>query len=144
MSSDVTTSLTISSIMLSSLTPTMNCSISSLSYSFYSHFAVFGHSLSIHSWADSLVFLCNLWYCSYLIILLCHGLNLLLKSGKRPFVVLHFSFSSLVSVFIGCRPSQHKQFWITWTFFSLVNSYVQVSRMFMTTISKLISLTNLS
>ena len=83
----------ISSIMPSSLSPPMNCYVSSMSYSLYSHSAALVCSLPIHSLADILPFLCNLWYCSDIMILLCHDLNLLLKTEKRPFVFLHFSSS---------------------------------------------------
>ena len=40
----------------------------SLSHSLYLYSATFDHSLPIHSWADSLLFLCKFWYCNEFII----------------------------------------------------------------------------
>ena len=55
--------------MSSSLITPMNCSVSSLSYSLYSHSAAFVDSLPIQSWPDSLLFCVTcgtteiLWFC---------------------------------------------------------------------------------
>ena len=92
MFSNVATSLKISSIIPSSLSPPMNCPVSSLLYSLYAHSSALVHSLPINSWTAWLLFLCHLWDCSDIKILLCHGLNLLLKTEKKHFAVLHFSF----------------------------------------------------
>ena len=92
MSSSVATSFRISLIISSSFSPLINCSVSSLSYSLYWHSATLVLSLTILSWADSLLFLCSLWYCSDIIIPLCYSLIVLHNTANRPFVVLHFSF----------------------------------------------------
>ena len=142
MSSYVATSLTLLSIIPSSLSQPMNCSVSSLSYSLNSHSAALVCSLPIHLWADSLLFLCNVQYCSSIIILSCCGLNLLLNTNKRPFVVLHFS-SSWVNICISCRTSQTNYFFNYWDLF-LLSSYTLAFRMFMTSITKFINVTYLS
>ena len=80
MSSKVAT-LRILVIIPLSLSPLMNCYVSSLSYSLYWYSAAFVLSLPIHSWA-SLLFLGNVWYCSNITILLCCGLNLLHNTEK--------------------------------------------------------------
>ena len=111
MFSNVPTYLSISSVIPSSLKPPINCSFNSLPYSLYSHSVTFIHSLPIHSWADSLLFLCNLQYCNEIIIQLWHGLNVLLKTDNNPFMVLHFCFSCM-NVSISNWPSQPSQFLI--------------------------------
>ena len=90
MSSYVAFSLNISLIMPSSFSPLMDCSVSNLSYYLYSHSIAFVHSLSIHSRADSLPSLHNLWYWTDMTILLCHSLNLVIKTEKRPFKAVDF------------------------------------------------------
>ena len=124
MSSNVVKSLRISSIIPLSLSSWMTCSVNNLSYSLYWHSAALGLSLLIHSCVDSLFCLCNLLYWRDIIILLCYGLNLLHNTVKRPFTLIHFSFSSLMLVWISCRPSWPNHFFITGTFSSPESSYV--------------------
>ena len=54
---NIATSLNISSVTPWSLSPPINCSVRSLSYSQYLYLVTNIHSLLIHSWADSLLFL---------------------------------------------------------------------------------------
>ena len=88
MSSSMVTTFKISLTIPSSSIPLMNCSVNNLSYSFYQQSAALVLSIPIHSGVDSLLFLCNIWYCSDLTILLCCGINLLHNTVKRPFAVL--------------------------------------------------------
>ena len=104
MSSNITTSLNISLVRSSSLSCLINCSLNSLSYFPFYHSTTALHSLPIHSWADSLLFLSSIQYCNEIIIWLWHGLNFLLRTEIIPFVVLHFSFPYCVIVFISNRP----------------------------------------
>ena len=110
MSSHVTTSLKIAPIMVLPFSPPMNCSVSNWWYSLYSQSVAFVCSPPIHSWVESLLFLCRFWYYSDITIQLYHGLNLLLKTEKRPFAVLHFAFSSWMNFFITYRPSWPNHF----------------------------------
>ena len=77
-----------------------------------------------------------MWYCSDITILLYRTLNLLHNTAKRPFIILHFSFSSWIKVCISCRPSWTSQFFLTGAFSSSEISYSLVFRMFITSTSK--------
>ena len=107
MFSNIATSLNISSVMPSSLSPPIDHFVNRLSNSLDLHSAAFVYSL-IKSWADSLLFLCNFWYCNKIIIQLWCGLNLLCRTENIPFVVLYFFF------FLLCEYFHHQQAILTW------------------------------
>ena len=73
-------------------------------------------SLVPHSFMYRLIFLWNLQYCSDIMNLLCHSLNLMPKTKKMSFAVLCFSFSSEVSIFIRCSSSWPDQLLISGAF----------------------------
>ena len=98
-----------------SLCPLINCSESNLWYSLNWHFAALDLSLPIHSCADSLFFLCKLWYCSNIIIPLCCILKLLLWKGPLQSYISDFVLGEIQ---INCRPSQPNQC-NHWDFFFL-------------------------
>ena len=118
-----------------------NCSLSFPSCSLQLHSAAFIWSLPIQSCADSFSFLCNLQYCSDSIISLCCSLNFSFSTLNNLVVLLHVSFSALVSVCINCKPFH---FFIMGTYSLSMRSYTFDGRAFAASISKLNRSTYLS
>ena len=98
-------SFMISTVVIWSLIPFMNCSFGLLSISLYLSFVVLTLSLPIHSSTDSFESLTSSQYCCDNIVALCCGLNLSPSISHSPFTVSHASCPTAVKVFIKCNPS---------------------------------------
>ena len=115
-SSNVATSLTIPSVMPSSLNPPMNCSVSILSYSLYSHSAALVHVYpSIpgqNHWFFCVIYshAAIIWSCYVMVWIYCSRLR---KAFCSSAFLLHMD-----ECFMSCRPCWPNHFLITWTFSS--------------------------